>query len=67
MVTDTQTREWTKDNQTKRIKEWLKSGKTLTSIQAYDMWGCTRLASRIIGCSELIEFKGKDQRSIGVK
>lgn len=27
----------------------------------------TRLASRIIGCSELIEFKGKDQRSIGVK
>lgn len=47
MVADTQTREWTKDNQTKRIREWLKSGKTLTSIQAYDMWGCTRLASRI--------------------
>lgn len=36
-----------KDSQTKRIKEWLESKRPLTSVQAYDMWGCTRLASRI--------------------
>lgn len=36
-----------KDSQTKRIKEWLESKRPLTSMQAYDMWGCTRLASRI--------------------
>ena len=30
-----------KDNQMKRVKEWLEEGKTLTSMQAYGMWGCT--------------------------
>lgn len=46
-MTDTQTREWTKGNQTKRIKEWLKSGKSLTSMQAFEMWGCTRLSDKV--------------------
>lgn len=29
------------------IAKWLKSGKTLTSMQALSMFGCARLASRI--------------------
>ena len=36
-----------KDNQMKRVKEWLEEGKTLTSMQAYDMWGCTRMSDKV--------------------
>lgn len=29
------------------IKKWLKAGKTLTSLEALNLFGCMRLASRI--------------------
>ncbi len=35
------------ESQCKRIKEWLLMGKTITSLEALELWGCMRLASRI--------------------
>lgn len=36
-----------KGAQTKRVLEYLQSGKTLTSKQAFDKWGITRLSAII--------------------
>ena len=35
------------ESQCAKIKDWLESGNTLTSIEALQMFGCFRLASRI--------------------
>ena len=35
------------DSQCKMIKDWLEKGNTLTALEALDMFGCFRLASRI--------------------
>lgn len=35
------------ESQNARIKEWLLQGKTLTQMEALDMFQCMRLASRI--------------------
>lgn len=35
------------ETQTRRIKEWLESGKTLTSKDAWEKWGTTRLSAII--------------------
>lgn len=35
------------DTQTRRIREWLESGKTLTSKDAWEKWGVTRLSAII--------------------
>lgn len=37
----------TSASQTKLIAQWLKEGKTLTQMDALNMFGCFRLASRI--------------------
>ena len=34
-------------SQCTQIKNWLKAGKTLTSLEALNLFGCMRLASRI--------------------
>lgn len=34
-------------SQNKRIAEWLKSGNTITAMEALNMFNCFRLASRI--------------------
>ena len=34
-------------SQNAQIKEWLQQGKTITSLEALNMFGCMRLASRI--------------------
>ena len=34
-------------SQCAKIKDWLESGNTLTSMEALQMFGCFRLASRI--------------------
>lgn len=34
-------------SQNSLIKKWLKAGKTLTSLEALNLFGCMRLASRI--------------------
>ena len=34
-------------SQNKRIAEWLKSGNTITAMEAFNMFNCFRLASRI--------------------
>jgi len=34
-------------NQTTAIKEYLMSGKTLTSKEAFEKFGCTRLAAKV--------------------
>lgn len=34
--------------QIRKIKDWLEAGKTITSMQAFKMFGCTRLAARIL-------------------
>ena len=34
-------------SQNKRIAEWLKAGNTITSMEAFNMFNCFRLASRI--------------------
>lgn len=36
-----------KTSQTKAIREYLVAGNTLTSMQAYEIFGCTRLAAVI--------------------
>ena len=36
-----------KDSQKKKVLEWLKKGKTLTSAQAWTKWGITRLSAII--------------------
>lgn len=53
------------------VSQRLSTGKSNIYTTNYDLDTIskklgTRLASRIIGSSELIEFRGKDQRSIGV-
>lgn len=35
------------NSQNSRIRAWLKAGKTLTSLEALNLFGCMRLASRI--------------------
>lgn len=35
------------DSQCYKIREWLLAGFTLTSLEALEMFGCMRLASRI--------------------
>ena len=35
------------ESQCLKIREWLSSGFTLTSLEALEMFGCMRLASRI--------------------
>jgi len=35
------------ESQCAKIKDWLESGNTLTSLEALQMFGCFRLASRI--------------------
>jgi hypothetical protein len=37
----------TSESQNKRILEYMKSGKGITSLEALQMFGCMRLASRI--------------------
>lgn len=50
------------------IRAWLKAGKTLTSLEALNLFGCMRLASRIhdlreqglnIGTKKIITATGK--------
>lgn len=36
-----------KQTQTSNVKSYLLAGNTLTSVEAYEKFGCTRLASRI--------------------
>lgn len=36
-----------KESQRKQIKAWLLRGRTITQIEAIEMWKCYRLASRI--------------------
>ena len=36
-----------KENQMKAVREWLLSGKPLTSMDAIEMFGCTRLADKV--------------------
>lgn len=36
-----------KETQASNIKSYLLAGNTLTSVEAYEKFGCTRLASRI--------------------
>ncbi len=38
--------------QNAKIKEWLESGNTITSLEALKMFGCMRLASRICDLRE---------------
>lgn len=35
------------NSQNSKIRAWLKAGKTLTSLEALNLFGCMRLASRI--------------------
>ena len=37
----------TSASQNEQIKEWLLEGKTLSSLEALNLFGCMRLASRI--------------------
>ena len=34
-------------SQTKAIKDYLEAGNSITSMEAYDKFGCTRLSARI--------------------
>lgn len=34
-------------NQTRKIKEYLESGKSITSMEAFQKWGITRLSDKI--------------------
>ena len=34
--------------QTKAIKDYLEAGNSITSMEAYDKFGCTRLSARIL-------------------
>ena len=56
------------ESQCAKIRYWLESGNTLTSIEALQMFGCFRLASRIhdlreqglnIGTKKIITATGK--------
>ena len=35
------------ESQNGKIREWLHEGKAITAIEALNLWGCFRLASRI--------------------
>ena len=39
-------------SQCKRIAAWLKSGRTLTQLEALKLFGCFRLASRVFDLRE---------------
>lgn len=39
--------EMSSQSQCKMIASWLMKGKTITSMEALNLWGCARLASRI--------------------
>lgn len=36
-----------KDTQAKAVNEWLLSGKPLTSVEAIERFGCTRLSAKV--------------------
>jgi|21_taG_2_1085346.scaffolds.fasta_scaffold00163_28 hypothetical protein len=57
-----------KTSQTKEIKAYLNHGNRLTSLEAFNMFGCMRLASRIndlknegmaIGSETIVALNGK--------
>lgn len=39
-------------NQCAQIKKWLEEGRSITSLEALEMFGCFRLASRIFDLRE---------------
>jgi hypothetical protein len=47
MTTNINPNSMSSESQCAKIKDWLESGHTLTSIEALQMFGCFRLASRI--------------------
>ena len=60
-------KELSTESQKKSILDWLSEGNTITSLQALNMFGCLRLASRISDlrsegfpiAKEMIEVNGK--------
>lgn len=44
-----------------RVAQWLESGKSITSWQAYDLFGCTRLADVIYRLKNIHGFSIKDE------
>lgn len=60
-------KELSTESQKKSILDWLSEGNTITSLQALNMFGCMRLASRISDlrqdgfpiAKEMIEINGK--------
>ena len=61
-------KELSTESQKKSILDWLSEGNTITALQALDMFGCLRLASRINDlknegfpiAKEMIEVNGKE-------
>lgn len=44
-----------------KVAQWLKSGKSITSWQAFDLFGCTRLADVIYRLKNIHGFSIKDE------
>lgn len=44
-----------------KVAQWLRSGKSITSWQAIDLFGCTRLADVIYRLKNIHEFPIKDE------
>ena len=44
-----------------KVAQWLESGKSITSWQAFDLFGCTRLADVIYRLKNIHGFSIKDE------
>lgn len=54
------------DSQAGQILAYMKKGNTITSLEAYNLFGCTRLASRIVDITRKLGY-APSRRRIQVK